>query len=68
MSLYWNEPTLKEALEKANQGISGIETMDLGPLDYNVATTADYLRTAAALVEAFGQKKLDQRRSEETRS
>lgn len=37
-------------LDRANGGLA---TLHVGPLDYNVTTTADYLRTAAACLEEY---------------
>jgi hypothetical protein len=45
--------TVKEALRYAERGVGGIETLHLGPLDYNITTAADYLRTAANLLEQY---------------
>lgn len=47
--------TLAEARSYAERAIGGFDTLHLGPLDYNVATTVDYLRTAAALLEQYFQ-------------
>lgn len=46
---------VKEARSYAERALGGIDTLHLGPLDYNVTTTVDYLRTAAALLEQFGK-------------
>ena len=51
-----NVETVSEARRYADPALGGINTLHLGPLDYNVATTADDLRTAAALIEKFGQE------------
>lgn len=47
---------LSAARAYAERGLAGFDTLDLGPLDYNVFTTADNLRTAAAMLERWGQE------------
>jgi hypothetical protein len=55
MDDFGDNPQLAEARRYIERAIGGVETMHLGPLDYNVFQTADYLRTAAALIEQFYQ-------------
>ena len=50
-----DESAIKEARGYVDRALGGIDTLHLGPLDYNVTTTADYLRTAAAILEQFGR-------------
>jgi hypothetical protein len=50
------EQAVKEARLYADRAIGQIDTLHLGPLDYNVTTACDYLRTAAAILEDFGRK------------
>lgn len=42
---------LADARDYLDRAMGGLNTLHLGPLDYNVTTTADYLRTAAACLE-----------------
>ncbi len=49
-------PLLQEAKERLNRAFGGIETIDLGPVDYNVSTTTDDLLVAIRLLEAYGQE------------
>jgi hypothetical protein len=49
------ESILAEARLNIERALGGIDTLHLGPTDYNVFTTTDYLRTAAKLVEQYGQ-------------
>lgn len=42
---------LAEARDYLDRANGGLATLHIGPLDYNVTTTADYLRTAAACLE-----------------
>jgi hypothetical protein len=51
-----NEPAVKEARSYADRALGQIKSLHLGPLDYNVATACDYLRTAAAILEEFGRR------------
>lgn len=51
-----NEQAVKEARLYADRALGQIDTLHLGPLDYNVTTACDYLRTAAAILEDFGSK------------
>lgn len=45
----------------AERGLWGFETLHLGPLDHNVFTVTDNLRTAAALLdEAFRQSRREE--------
>jgi len=44
-----------EVRSYVERAMGTIDTLDLGPVDYNVATAADYLRTAAALLEQYGR-------------
>ena len=50
-----NEQAVKEARSYVERAIGQIDTLHLGPLDYNVTTACDYLRTAAAFLEDFGR-------------
>jgi hypothetical protein len=50
-----DEPMVKEARRFAELAVATIDTLDLGPLDYNVAEAVDRLRTAAKLLEEFGR-------------
>ena len=47
---------VREARGYVERGLGVIDTLDLGPLDANIAQAADYLRTAAALLEEFGRR------------
>jgi hypothetical protein len=51
-----NEQAVKEARSYADRALGQIDTLHLGPLDYNVTTACDYLRTAAAILEDFGRR------------
>ena len=42
---------LADARDYLDRATGGMATLHIGPLDYNVTTTADYLRTAAACLE-----------------
>lgn len=42
---------LADARDYLDRATGGLATLHVGPLDYNVTTTADYLRTAAACLE-----------------
>lgn len=42
---------LADARDYLDRAKGGLATLDVGPLDYNVTQTADYLRTAAACLE-----------------
>lgn len=42
-----------EARSYVERAMGGINTLNLGPLDYNVATTTDYLRQSAYLLEQY---------------
>jgi hypothetical protein len=48
--------TVREARRYVERAMGVLDTLDLGPLDYNVTTSADYLRTAAALLEQYQQE------------
>lgn len=50
------EVLVKSARNYATRALGIIDTLHLGPLDYNVATAADNLRTAAAELERFGRE------------
>lgn len=47
---------LDEARAMIDRAIGGINSLHLGPLDYNIATTIDDLRAAERLIEAYGQE------------
>jgi len=51
-----NEHAVKAARSYADRALGQIDTLHLGPLDYNVTTACDYLRTAAAILEDFGRQ------------
>jgi hypothetical protein len=51
-----NEQAVKEARSYVDRALGMISTLHLGPLDYNVTTACDYLRTAAAILEDFGRE------------
>ena len=51
MTAALNAEDLQEARRFAERAISGLDTLHIGPIDYNVSTTVEYLRTAAALLE-----------------
>lgn len=51
-----NEESVKGARSYADRALFQIDTLHLGPLDYNVTTACDYLRTAAAILEDFGRR------------
>jgi hypothetical protein len=46
-------PFLARAKALAERGLGGISTLHLGPLDYNISTTVDDLRTAAKHLEFY---------------
>lgn len=48
--------TVQEARLYVERAMGFIDTIDIGPIDYNAATAADYLRTAASLIEQFGKE------------
>lgn len=48
-----DEALISVARSYAERAIVQFHTLHLGPLDYNIATTANYLRTAAALIEQY---------------
>jgi hypothetical protein len=50
-----NEAPIKEVHNYIERALGGLATLHLGPLDYNVWQTIDYLRTAAAILEQFGK-------------
>ena len=52
-----NDSLVKQAREYAERALGGIDLLHLGPADYNVATTVDYLRTAAAMLEDFARNR-----------
>jgi hypothetical protein len=49
-------PILTEARSYVERAIGGLETLHVGPLDYNVFSTCDYLRTAALLIEQYARE------------
>jgi len=51
-----SHPLLDEARQRIELALSGINTLHLGPMDYNISTTIDYLRAAERLIEAYGQE------------
>ena len=48
-----NDQAVKKARSYADRALGQIDTLHLGPLDYNITTACDYLRTAAAILEDF---------------
>jgi hypothetical protein len=52
-------PEMGEAIAEArryiDRALGGLSTLHLGPLDYNIATTADDLRAAASVLEQIGR-------------
>ena len=42
---------IQEALASVDRAIGGINTLHLGPLDYNIANTVDHLLVAIRLLE-----------------
>lgn len=52
-----HHPFLDEARERLDRALGGINTLHLGPLDYNIFTTVDELMAAARLIEAYGKEK-----------
>lgn len=52
-----NHPDLIEARTLIGLATVRLGTLHVGPLDYNVTAAADHLRTAAALIERFGQER-----------
>jgi hypothetical protein len=52
----FDDEVLTEARRYIDRAFGGIDALHIGPLDYNISTTADYLRTAASLIEEFGRK------------
>jgi hypothetical protein len=50
-----DEPAIAEARRYVDRALGGIDTLHLGPLDYNVAQTVDYLLAAARVLEQFGK-------------
>lgn len=49
-----DNPRMKTVREYIARAESVIDTLHLGPLDYNVTSAVDYLRTAAKVLEALG--------------
>ena len=47
---------LAEARLNIERALGSLDTLYLGPLDYNVATTIDYLRVAERLIEQAYQE------------
>lgn len=47
---------IQEVLASVNRAIGGINTLHIGQLDYNIATTVDDLLVAIRLLEQFGQE------------
>ena len=45
---------LDEARQYIDRALGGINTLHIGPLDYNVLTTVDDLKVAARLIEEYG--------------
>lgn len=51
-----NEYLVSEAMQYVDRAVGVIHTLHLGPLDYNVTTAVDYLRTAAKALEEYGNR------------
>ena len=49
----FDDERFREARSYAERALSGFDTLHIGPLDYNVTITVDYLRTAAKVLEDF---------------
>jgi len=49
-------PLIDEARTFIDRAIAGLNTLHLGPLDYNISTTVDDLRTAERLIEEYGSR------------
>ncbi len=51
-----DHPLIAEARAYVDRAQGGLSTLHVGPLDHNVFTTADCLRTAAGLIEEYGRE------------
>lgn len=55
---FYDDAGLIECLAQIDRAIGGVNTLHLGPLDYNVATTVDNLLAAIRLLEDFGRRNM----------
>ena len=49
------DKVIQEVLASINRAIGGVNTLHLGPIDYNIATTVDDLLVAIRLLEQLGR-------------
>lgn len=47
---------VREVRQRVERALGGINTLHLGPLDYNISTTTDDLKVAICLLEQFGER------------
>lgn len=50
-----SDEVIQEVLSSINRAIGGVNTLHLGPIDYNIATTVDDLLAAIRLLEQLGR-------------
>ena len=55
---------VRTAREYATRALAGLNVLHLGPLDYNITTAVDELRTAAAILEQFGIERASSAKAE----
>jgi hypothetical protein len=53
---FYDDPALIECRAQIDRALGGLNTLHLGPLDYNVATTVDNLLAAVHLLEEFSMR------------
>ena len=53
---FYDDPALIECRDQIDRALGGLNTLHLGPLDYNVATTVDNLLAAVRLLEEFSRR------------
>lgn len=51
-----HDPLLVEARAFIDRAVAGINTLHIGPIDYNISTTVDDLRTAERLIQEYGSR------------
>lgn len=49
------DEVIQEVLASINRAVGGVNTLHLGPIDYNIATTVDDLLVAIRLLEQLGR-------------
>ena len=48
------DEVIQEVLTSINRAIAGVNTLHIGPIDYNISTTVDDLLVAIRLLERLG--------------